>query len=79
MTRTSTKDPTGLGTDRLAYSVAEAANALSISRSRIYELVATGEVGICKIGKRTVIPAIELTDFLDRHRVADPRAAIAAR
>jgi excisionase family DNA binding protein len=54
----------------LAYSVAEAAQALSISRSRIYELVATGEVGICKIGKRTVIPAAELTKFLDRHRVA---------
>lgn len=74
-----TKDPSTIDTmvhpprlpaDRLAYSIIGAADALSISRSRIYELVANGEVGTCKIGKRTVIPAAELTAFLERHRVA---------
>ena len=55
---------------RLAYGIDGAADALDISRSRIYELIARGEISACKIGKRTIIPAAELTAFLDRHRVA---------
>ena len=42
----------------------------TLSRSRIYELIAAGEIAACKVGKRTIIPASELTTFLDRHRVA---------
>jgi excisionase family DNA binding protein len=55
---------------QLAYGINAAASALDLSRSRIYELISEGEIGACKIGKRTVIPASELTAFLDRHRVA---------
>jgi excisionase family DNA binding protein len=55
---------------RLAYGINDAADALGLSRSRIYELIARGEISACKIGKRTIIPAAELTAFLDRHRVA---------
>jgi excisionase family DNA binding protein len=55
---------------RLAYGIEGAADALDISRSRIYELIASGEIAACKVGKRTIIPATELTAFLDRHRVA---------
>jgi excisionase family DNA binding protein len=55
---------------RLAYGIEGAADALDISRSRIYELIASGEIAACKVGKRTIIPAAELTAFLDRHRVA---------
>ena len=56
--------------DRLAYGVENAAAALGLSRSRIYELIAGGEIAVCKVGKRTIIPATELRAFLDRHRVA---------
>jgi excisionase family DNA binding protein len=55
---------------RLAYGIDDAANALDLSRSRIYELIAQGEIGACKVGKRTIIAAAELTAFLERHRVA---------
>jgi excisionase family DNA binding protein len=55
---------------QLAYGIAGAADALDISRSRIYELIAAGEIAACKVGKRTIIPATELAAFLDRHRVA---------
>jgi excisionase family DNA binding protein len=55
---------------RLAYGIDDAAAALGLSRSRIYELIAAGEIAACKVGKRTIIPAAELTAFLDRHRVA---------
>ena len=54
---------------RLAYGIDDAANALDLSRSRIYELIAAGEITACKVGKRTIIPAAELTAFLERHRV----------
>jgi excisionase family DNA binding protein len=62
---------------QLAYGIVAAASALDLSRSRIYELISEGEIGACKIGKRTVIPASELTAFLDRHRVIRLSAEIA--
>jgi excisionase family DNA binding protein len=55
---------------RLAYGIEGAADALDLSRSRIYELIAAGEIVACKVGKRTIIPATELAAFLERHRVA---------
>jgi Helix-turn-helix domain len=64
---------------RLAYGIDGAADALDISRSRIYELIAAGEIAV---GKRTIIPATELAAFLDRHRVArlpDVRPGLAPR
>jgi len=54
---------------RLAYGIDEAAAALNLSRSRIYELIAEREIAACKVGKRTIIPTEELTAFLERHRV----------
>jgi excisionase family DNA binding protein len=56
----------------LAYGIEDAADALGLSRSRIYELIATGEIVACKVGKRTIIPTTELTAFLERHRVEMP-------
>jgi excisionase family DNA binding protein len=67
---------------RLAYGIEDAASALDLSRSRIYELIAAGEIAACKVGKRTIIQAAELTAFLDRHRVArlpDVRPGLASR
>jgi excisionase family DNA binding protein len=55
---------------RLAYGIDAAADTLDLSRSRIYEPIAAGEIAACKVGKRTIIQAAELTAFLDRHRVA---------
>jgi excisionase family DNA binding protein len=55
---------------RLAYGIDAAADTLDLSRSRVYELIAAGEIAACKVGKRTIIQAAELTAFLDRHRVA---------
>jgi excisionase family DNA binding protein len=65
---------------RLAYGIENAADALNLSRSRIYELIAAGEILVCKVGKRTIIPAAELTAFLERHlveRFSDRRPVLA--
>lgn len=50
---------------KLAYSISEAAAAISIGRSKIYELIAEGRIEIRKIGKRTVIPAASLELLLE--------------
>ena len=50
---------------KLAYSITEAANATSIGRSKLYELIAQGRLETRKIGKRTVIPAASLHRLLE--------------
>ena len=50
---------------KLAYSIPEAATAISIGRSKLYELIAEGRVETRKIGKRTVIPAASLHRLLE--------------
>jgi excisionase family DNA binding protein len=74
--RSKTSNQTGPGThpaaphvSPLAYGIEDAADALGLSRSRIYELIAAGDIAACKVGRRTIIPTTELTAFLERHRV----------
>lgn len=60
--------------EKLAYRVAEAAHALAISRSRLYELIGAGEIKILKDGARTLIRRAELEAYLLRLEQA-PQAA----
>ncbi len=58
--------------DCLAYRPADAAAALGISRSRLYELMAAGKITGRKISAQvTVIPRAELERYLDGLPVAD--------
>lgn len=50
----------------LAYSVREAAQALSIGRTRVYELISTGQLHAVKLGRRTLIPRNALLALLDQ-------------
>jgi excisionase family DNA binding protein len=50
---------------KLAYSIPEAAAAVSIGRSKVYALIAEGRLETRKIGKRTVIPAASLAKLLE--------------
>ncbi|WP_085810584.1 helix-turn-helix domain-containing protein [Sphingomonas sp. TZW2008] len=50
---------------KLAYSIPEAAAAVSIGRSKLYLLIAQGRLETRKIGKRTVIPTASLLKLLD--------------
>lgn len=56
---------TNSGNSKLAYSIPEAANAISIGRSKLYELIAEGRIETRKIGRRTVIPAASLHRLLE--------------
>ena len=51
--------------DRKAYSVAEAAPILGISRTTLYELVNAGVIPTFSIGTKTLITAQALDDFVD--------------
>jgi excisionase family DNA binding protein len=49
---------------KLAYSVSEAAEALGIGRSLVYELMASGRLSSLKLGSRRLILHTHLEDFL---------------
>lgn len=51
---------------KLAYSPAEAAEALGISRTLLYELIAEKEIKPKKVRTRTIIERAELEDYLSR-------------
>ena len=57
---------------RLVYTIAEAAAALRISRTKLYELLTTGEIESVHIGRSRKIPADALAAYLDALR-AIPR------
>ena len=50
---------------KLAYSIPQAAHAISIGRSKIYLFIAEKRLETRKIGKRTVIPAASLHRLLE--------------
>lgn len=60
--------------EKLAYRVVEAAYALAISRSRLYELIGAGEIKILKDGSRTLIRRGELEAYLARLEQTSPPA-----
>lgn len=50
--------------EKLAYSPAEAAQALGISRPMVYELMKRDDFKSFKIGTRTLIPANNLREWI---------------
>lgn len=48
------------------YTIKEAAHALALSRTTIYELIASGELARYKIGNRAVITASSMRAFVQR-------------
>jgi excisionase family DNA binding protein len=49
----------------VAYRVDEAAAALRLSRSGIYELIRSGRLRSVKQGRRRLIPVTALTEYLE--------------
>lgn len=55
---------------RLVLSVVEAAQRIGIGRSRMYELIAAGEVESIHIGRLHKVPIDALADLVERQRAA---------
>lgn len=60
------RNPTGLRMNKLRLRPSEAAEALSVSRSKLYELLASGALGSVRIGGSRRIPVRELLAYIDR-------------
>jgi excisionase family DNA binding protein len=48
------------------YRVEEAAQALRLSRSVVYELIRSGELRTVKQGRRRLVPVAALTEYVDQ-------------
>lgn len=53
-------------TERLAYNIDEACEALSIGRTILFDLIRRGEITSVKVGRRRLIPADSLRSYLAR-------------
>lgn len=51
---------------RFAYSMAEAAEALGVSRPYVYTLLAEGKLQSFQLGRRRLIPANSLESLVER-------------
>jgi excisionase family DNA binding protein len=50
----------------LAVRIREACRLTGIGRSKLYELIAAGEIEVVKVGAITLVPVSSLTSFLRR-------------
>ena len=53
-------------TNRLLYSIPDAADQLSISARVLERLISDGEVETVKIGRRRLVPADALEDYIKK-------------
>lgn len=58
----------------IVYTIPEAAQVARIGRSLLFERIAAGELPFIKIGRRTLIPADGLRDWLAAHTTTTPQA-----
>lgn len=56
-------------TNKLAFSIAEAVAATSLSRITLWRLAREGRLKTCKVGARTLIPADALRKLLEGEAV----------
>jgi excisionase family DNA binding protein len=58
--------------DQLLYTIPQCCRLAAIGRTKFYELVASGEIPVRKIGKKTLVAAVDLKRWADRLPAADP-------
>ncbi len=54
--------------DKLAYSIEEVAELISLGRTTVVALVGSGEIASIKVGGRRLIPRRDLDAFIERLR-----------
>jgi excisionase family DNA binding protein len=56
----------GVASERLLFTVEEAAQVLNLGRTYTYRLVMCKRIGSIKVGRKRLIPASALHDFVTR-------------
>lgn len=64
-TAASAEAQTGAAEERLTYTLTEAARRLGISRALAYEAANRGELPVCRIGRRMLVPRAALRCLLE--------------
>jgi excisionase family DNA binding protein len=59
--------------DLLLYTIPQCCRMASIGRTKFYELIARGEIPIRKVGKKTLVAAADLRDWVERLPVIETR------
>ena len=54
---------------RLALTVAEAATASAIGQKELYRRINAGDLRVVRLGRRIIVPVVELEKWLDREAV----------
>lgn len=54
--------------ERLLYSLEDAAKKLSVGKRKVEDLVAADEIETVKIGRRRLVPSEALDDYVERLR-----------
>lgn len=62
-------DDGGTGALRLLVTIPEAAEALAIGRTTVYELIGAGDLEVVHIGRSVRVPVAALSEFVARRRV----------
>lgn len=52
--------------DQLLYTVSQCCHMAAIGRTKFYELVANGEIPVRKIGKKTLVAAVDLQRWAEQ-------------
>ena len=60
-------------TKPISVKVPEAVRLTGLSRSRVYELMRSGEIEFVKVGRSTLIPFDSLRTFIEGHRRSDAK------
>lgn len=68
MCQSNTRERPVMSVDKLLLKPEEAAEVLSIGRSKVYELISTGELASVRIGACRRVPTDALVEFVTRLR-----------
>jgi excisionase family DNA binding protein len=61
--------------DQILLTIADACRALGVGRSKLYELIAAGELSVRKCGRKSLILRTEVVALADRLPVVPRRPA----
>ena len=61
-------DEAAIGHAPITVRIRDACRMTGIGRSKLYELIAAGEIEIIKVGAITLIPTAALEHFIERRR-----------
>lgn len=78
-TRSSGSSASARPTERITVRVPRAAELLGIGRTKLYELIAAGEVDVVKLGRATLITMRSIEALIDRHKASAVNASAARR